>query len=80
MDLSLETLDLTVDDAGLARLVINRPDAANALDRQMSADIRTVAVALDSTQAARAVLVTANGPIFCGGGDLRSFAESAGPR
>jgi 2-(1,2-epoxy-1,2-dihydrophenyl)acetyl-CoA isomerase len=74
--LSLDTLELTVDDAGLARLVINRPDAANALDRQMSADFRTVAIALDSTQAARAVLITANGPIFCGGGDLRSFAES----
>ncbi|MEO1064659.1 MAG: enoyl-CoA hydratase-related protein [Actinomycetota bacterium] len=76
MELSLDTLDLTVDDTGLARLVINRPDAANALDRQMAADFRTVAIALDSTRAARAVLVTANGPIFCGGGDLRGFAES----
>ncbi|MEM8902984.1 MAG: enoyl-CoA hydratase-related protein [Actinomycetota bacterium] len=76
MELALDTLHLTVDDAGLARLVIDRPEAANALDRQMSADIRTIAVALDSSRAARAVLVTANGPIFCGGGDLRGFAES----
>ncbi len=76
MELSLDTLRLTVDDAGLARLVIDRADAANALDRQMAADFRTVAIRLESSQAARAVLVTADGPIFCAGGDLKGFAES----
>ncbi len=79
MELSLDTLELTVDDDGLARLVINRAEAANALDRQMAADFRTVAIRLESTQAARAVLVTADGPIFCAGGDLKDFAESDDP-
>ncbi|MEM9609390.1 MAG: enoyl-CoA hydratase-related protein [Actinomycetota bacterium] len=76
MQLELDTLKLSVDDAGLARLVISRSEAANALDRQMAADFRTVAVQLESTQAARAVLITAEGSIFCAGGDLSDFRES----
>lgn len=76
LELELETLTLSVDDRGLARLVIDRAEANNALDRQMAADFRTVAIRLESTRAARAVLVTADGPIFCAGGDLKSFQES----
>ena len=76
MQLELETLKLSVDDRGLARLVIDRAEANNALDRQMAADFRTVAIRLESSGAARAVLVTADGPIFHAGGDLKSFQDS----
>jgi 2-(1,2-epoxy-1,2-dihydrophenyl)acetyl-CoA isomerase len=58
---------------GLAHVVLNRPDAANAIDLAMGRELRDVAIACDEDPAVRAVLLSAHGKLFCAGGDLRSF-------
>jgi 2-(1,2-epoxy-1,2-dihydrophenyl)acetyl-CoA isomerase len=77
---SFETITLEVDGDGLAHLMLNRPEAANALNPLMAAELRHAAVGLAHDSSVRAVLLTATGRVFCGGGDLASFAavEPAG--
>ena len=69
------TMTLTVDDAGLAVLTFSRPDHANAMDLTMANELRHAAVALVHDPSVRALLISANGPVFCGGGDLGAFAS-----
>ncbi|MDH4148469.1 MAG: enoyl-CoA hydratase-related protein [Acidimicrobiia bacterium] len=72
--MSYDTLLLDITD-GLATVTLNRPEAANALDPVMSAELRAVAIKLSHDASVRAVLLTAAGKVFCGGGDLGSFAS-----
>jgi 2-(1,2-epoxy-1,2-dihydrophenyl)acetyl-CoA isomerase len=70
-----ETIELEVD-GGVARLTLNRPEQANAIDARMAAELRDASIALRFDPTVRAVLVTARGKLFCGGGDLRTFHEA----
>lgn len=61
---------------GVGHIVLNRVDAANALD---SATARLLEQAIAQAargagHAVRSVLVSARGPVFCAGGDIREFA------
>jgi 2-(1,2-epoxy-1,2-dihydrophenyl)acetyl-CoA isomerase len=71
--MKLETLLFDVAD-GVARITLNRPDHANSLDRAMGMDLMQVAIRCDEDPAIRAVLLTGAGRMFCGGGDLATFA------
>ena len=66
-------------ESGLARITLNRPDAANTLNPEMSRALFDAAIECDEDAAIRAVLLTGNGPLFCGGGDIHGFA-AAGAR
>ena len=61
---------------GVAHIVLNRPDQANAMDLQMSKELLYAAIDCDENPAVRAVLVRAKGKMFCAGGDLASFAAA----
>src|SRR5215204_1909625 len=71
---SYQTITLEVD-AGLAVLTLNRPEAANALDATMAAELRQAAVVVAHAPSVRAILLGSTGRVFCGGGDLSSFAS-----
>jgi len=68
-----ERLLLTIDD-GVARLVLSRPEAANAIDLAFAKELEAAA-ALIKSERVRVVVVTALGRQFCVGGDLKSFAK-----
>lgn len=68
-----ETIRYDVD-AGLGRLVLARPDRRNALDPVQARELADVAVRASQDQSLRALLVTATGPAFHVGGDLKHFA------
>jgi 2-(1,2-epoxy-1,2-dihydrophenyl)acetyl-CoA isomerase len=72
--MTYETIKLGVDE-GLARITLARPDAANALDRRLASELLDAAIRVGGDPAVRAVLLDAEGGLFCGGGDLKSFAE-----
>lgn len=61
---------------GLARLTLNRPDVANTLDREMSEALFKATIECDENKSIRAVLLTGNGKLFCGGGDINGFAAA----
>jgi len=68
-----KTLRFELKD-GVARLTLNRPDAANALDLDMGRDLMHAAIHCSEDPAIRAVILTGAGKMFCGGGDLKYFA------
>ena len=73
--MSYETITLEQKD-GVAHLKLNRPDAANAIDLKMGEELMHASIALDEDASVRAVVIGADGKMFCAGGDLASFAES----
>ena len=69
-----ETMLFDVRDS-VAQITLNRPDAANSLNKQMACELFEVAIRCDVDSAIRAVVLTSTGPMFCAGGDLKSFAD-----
>jgi len=63
------TYDLT---NSVAAVNMNRPDALNALSRQLAEDLGE-AFKQAASDGARAVVFTGNGRAFCSGGDLREM-------
>ncbi|MEU6610239.1 enoyl-CoA hydratase/isomerase family protein [Streptomyces shenzhenensis] len=59
---------------GVARVVLNRPTARNALNLPMCLALRDIFQVLDSEPDVRVVLLSANGPAFCAGADLKERA------
>lgn len=60
---------------GAAKLELNRPGSLNALDRQLSADLRAALEDAAADPEVRAVLLSGAGRGFCSGADL---ADSSG--
>lgn len=63
-------------DGGLARLTFNRPASLNAMGFEMGRRWRDLAREIASDDAVGAVLIDANGPAFCAGGDVIEMATS----
>ena len=74
--MELKTLLFDKHD-GVARVTLNRPEAANALDRTMARELMEVAIECDEDPEVRCVVITGSGSrMFCAGGDLRAFVEA----
>lgn len=59
---------------GVARITLRRPDAANAIDLALARELGDAALRCAEDASVRAVLLTGEGKMFCGGGDLGAFA------
>ena len=67
MDYETLTLEIT---GGIATITLDREDSpANALNARMAEELFDIGVRCGAPDV-RAVIVTANGKMFCGGGDL----------
>lgn len=71
--MNFETIKFERDGA-VAVITLNRPDAANSLNVQMSEELVKAATHCDSNPDIRAVVFTGAGKMFSAGGDLVSFA------
>lgn len=69
--MSYDTVNYELN-AGVATVTMNRPDALNALSRQLTADL-DAAFRQAIADSARAVVFTGRGRAFCSGGDLREM-------
>ena len=58
---------------GVGHLRLTRPDGANAVCEAFARDLRNVMIEIEFDDAVRAVSVTAEGKVFCAGGDLKEF-------
>lgn len=70
---TLETLQVGIDQGGVARLTLNRPESRNAMSPEMIVELRTACRQLAADPAVRAVVLTAAGDVFCAGGDLKGM-------
>lgn len=69
-----QTIELDRSGA-VARITLNRPDAANGMNDTMTRELADAARRCD-TEATKVVLLTGRGRFFCAGGDLKSFATA----
>ena len=67
---------LSFEQSGpIARIVLNRPDAANGMNDVMTRELAEVAQHCDDADT-KVVVLTAAGRFFCAGGDLKAMAAS----
>ena len=74
-----ETIILERKD-GIGYLTLNRPDRANTISLQLMHDVVSAMEQVEADQEYRVVILTGAGKHFCGGADLRDFAERARER
>jgi len=72
---SFETVIYELNES-VAVITLNRPDALNALSRQLIADLNS-AIRQAVEDGSRAIVLTASGRAFCSGGDLREMQAMA---
>jgi methylglutaconyl-CoA hydratase len=73
-----ETVSITTDARGVARLTLNRPEKHNALSAQMIAELTGAAAELGADAGVRVVVLTGAGASFCAGGDLGWMRDQMG--
>lgn len=68
---TFETLLLEIDELGVARLTLNRPEARNAMSQELIRDLTAAARDLAQNDKVRVVVLSGAGEVFCAGGDLK---------
>jgi len=68
---------LVAVEAGVARVILNRPDVHNALDDRLIADLNATLERIGADPAVRIVMLTGQGGSFCAGGDLNWMRRTA---
>jgi len=71
--MTLETLGFQFTD-GVARITLRRPNHVNALNPTLAGELLRVTTTCEADPAVRAVLIDAEGKMFCAGGDLAAFS------
>src|ERR1700749_363801 len=60
---------------GVLRLILNRPNARNALSSELMAALKAALDGAAADNATRVVVIAANGPVFSSGHDLKELAR-----
>jgi methylglutaconyl-CoA hydratase len=64
--------------AGTCTLTLARPSKRNALSRDLMARLTGVFAEIDRDPSVRVVVLAAEGPVFCAGGDIAEYTAAAG--
>lgn len=67
------------ETAGVATITLNRPSARNAINTELAAALTACLSRAQATESVRAILLTAAGPAFCAGLDLKEFTRTGRP-
>src|ERR1700691_3776466 len=66
------------DEAGIAYLTLNRPEARNALSVALMRELQTAIDAVAEDRAVKVVVIAGAGSAFCAGHDLRELRANPG--
>ena len=75
--MDFQTLTVSILD-GVATVTLNRPGLRNAFNEEAIHELAVAFAALGTTGNVRAIVLAANGPAFCAGGDLNWMKQMAG--
>ena len=70
-----ETIKLEIDNRGVAKLILNRPEKHNALSAQMIQELTNIADEIAHRKEIRVVVLAGEGESFCAGGDINWMKE-----
>ena len=68
--MSYRTLRVAISAAGIGTVTLSRPNSRNAIDPEAMADLGHALEEAEQTPALRALVLRAEGPVFCAGGHL----------
>jgi len=71
-----EFVEIDVDDAGVAVVTLNRPEAKNAMNLAMTHEVADALWSLDADDAVRVIIMTGAGSAFCAGVDISEGAAT----
>ena len=69
--MSYNTINVSIDERGVATLLLNRPEKHNAMNAELIREVTEAARELDADSRVRCVVLTGAGESFCAGGDLK---------
>jgi len=72
-----ELIKVSIDSRGVAQLMLNRPDAKNALSQPLMRELAAAAKELAADNGVRVIVLTGAGDVFSAGGDLKGMAQQA---
>lgn len=72
----MASFELTIE-SGVATMLLNRPEAKNALDPEMSRGLEQALRDIQDDPDVRAVILTGAGGSFCAGGDVKAMNATA---
>lgn len=72
-------IDFQTPEAGIALLVLNRPEARNAVTPAMTDEMRAALRRIEADDSLHVTVLTGAGKVFCAGMDLAAFAAGARP-
>jgi len=75
--MDFQTLTVSIAE-GVATVTLNRPELRNAFNEEAIHELAVAFAALGTTDTVRAIVLAANGPAFCAGGDLNWMKQMAG--
>ena len=78
MTYTFETLEVTVDDDGIATLLLNRPEAMNSFTVTMAVELERFFLDAARDDTIKAIVVTGSGRAFCAGMDLSASGNVFG--
>jgi len=78
MTYAYETLTVTIDEDGIAVLLLDRPDALNSFTVTMARELESFFRAAAGDDTIRAIVVTGSGRAFCAGMDLSASGNVFG--
>jgi 2-(1,2-epoxy-1,2-dihydrophenyl)acetyl-CoA isomerase len=64
------------ESGGVARITLNRPEVANAFDRDTTREFVAAVCRAQEASEVRSILLSGSGARFCAGGDVESFASA----
>lgn len=73
MDKLHEILKISEPKEGILQLVLNRPDALNALNAELLVKLHEILIAAKTNHSIRAILITGEGKAFCAGADINQL-------
>lgn len=65
-----DTLEISIDANGIARIALARPEAGNAINDVMLAELTAALAGLGQNEGLRVLILTAQGERFCSGMDM----------
>ncbi len=73
-----EDIELEIDEGGIARILLNRPEQRNAMTPAMGEEVAEAVRRIDADERVRVAVIRGAGRAFCAGADLGRLAREAG--
>ena len=66
----------TVDDGTIARIMLDRPDARNAMNSALGVGLASAVAECEADDDVAAMILTGADPAFCAGADLKEISSA----